>query len=292
MRKNQEIEIIKPKPYEVVGVKFDLLGKIPKTWLAYGRYGLGVDWKDVKGGYLPMSGPTAKILPGLLFRFKKKVRFYSHVDLSYFTASEHPRGLILEISGDGNHSFLFPVIIQGTNKVYESEYELLKNELSNTIKRITKYKEDLKNYNNELEKIRKSVVYDKEILNDIFEILDNSKEIFKPFTESEEDELIKALEEKYKEAIQWRGPLFGGIAGRMDGFEFRVYSDDHDKHFHVVHKGKGVNARFSFPKMELMSYLTRTTIGTKTEQKIREFCEKPEIFAKLEKEFAKRSHIS
>lgn len=284
----EEIVIITPQPYDVVETKFWVWGKVPKSWLAYGRYGLGVDWRTTDYGYLPMSGPRADVFPGLFFKFKKKIRFQSYVDLSYFDASEHPRGLILEISGEKDHMFLLPVIIAGTNKLYDSEHENLKEKLSSTIKKVTRCRREYEMYLRDLEELRKKKVDNPEILESIFTILEESGDQFETITISDEEKQEKALEEKYKDAIEWRGPLFRGVAGKMEGFDMTVHSNDHGKHFHVIHKGKGIDARFSFPEMELLNYLSETKISAKTQKKIKDFCNKPDIFARLENEFAKR----
>ncbi len=284
------MELAGPKPYEVVGIKFDVFGKVPKSWLSYGKYGFGMDWMDVNGNDLPMSGPSAEVVPGLLFKFKKKLRFYGHVDLSYFQTSEHPRGLVIEISGDNKHWFLLPLIIGGTNQIYDSEHEELRKKLSVTVKKVLKRKEDWKNYNKELSQIRKGIVFDIEILEGVFEILKNSEERFEEFSESEEDKQEKDLEEKYKDVIAWRGPLLRGIVGRMDGYEFRVYSGDHNpKHFHVIHKGRGIDARFSYPQIQLIDYKgSSSIIGSKESAKIREFFEVAKNLQKLNSEFQKQ----
>src|SRR3989344_8070877 len=289
MRKEKSIKIFTPKPYQVVGVKFDLFGKVPKSWLSNGRYGLGADWLDSDGGNLPSSGPNATTFK-TLFPWSRNVMFLAPVDLSYFTTSEHPRGLILVIEtyGENNHSSYLPVIIAGTNKDYESEHAELKVKLSDTIQKIIQRKKDLENYTRELGELRKSIIDNREILEGVFEILEQSDEQFESYSEAEEDIQVAELEEKYKDAISARGPLFRGLAGKMEGFELRVYSDDHGRHFHVIHKGKGINARFSFPEIELLNYVSRTTIGSKTKKKIQEFCKSQEVFANLEKEFAKR----
>lgn len=290
MQDKNELELVKPKPHEVVGVKFDVFGKVPKTWLSYGKYGFGMDWMDGNGNDLPMSGPSADVVPGFLFRFKKKLRFYGHVDLSYFQTSEHPRGLIIEISGNGKHCFLLPLIIKGTNKIYDSEHEELRKKLSVTVKKVMKLKEDWENYNKELSQIRKGLVFDREILEGVFEILEKSEEGFKEFSESEEDKQEKELEEKYKDVIAWRGPLLRGMVGRMDGFEFRVFSGDHNpKHFHIIHKERGIDARFSYPQIQLINYKGRSsTIGNKESGKIREFFEVIKNSQKLDSEFRKQ----
>ena len=290
MKGENKLELAGPKPYEVVGIKFDVFGKVPKSWLSYGKYGFGMDWMDVNGNDLPMSGPSAEVVPGLLFKFKKKLRFYGHVDLSYFQTSEHPRGLVIEISGDNKHWFLLPLIIGGTNQIYDSEHEELRKKLSVTVKKVLKRKEDWKNYNKELSQIRKGIVFDIEILEGVFEILKNSEERFEEFSESEEDKQEKDLEEKYKDVIAWRGPLLRGIVGRMDGYEFRVYSGDHNpKHFHVIHKGRGIDARFSYPQIQLIDYKgSSSIIGSKESAKIREFFEVAKNLKKLNSEFQKQ----
>ena len=290
MRDENKLELAKPKPYEVVGIKFDVFGKVPKSWLSYGKYGFGMDWMDINGNDLPMSGPSADVIQGFLFRFKKKLRFYGHVDLSYFQTSEHPRGLIIEISGDKKHCFLLPLIIKGTNQVYDTEHEELRKKLLITVKKVVQRKEDWENYNKELSQIRRGIVFDKEILDGVFKILENSEEKFEKFSESEEDKQERKLEEKYKDVIVWRGPLLRGIVGRMEGFEFRVYSEDHNpKHFHVIHKGRGIDARFSYPQIQLISYKGRSNaIGSKESNKIGEFFGVTENLQKLDSEFQKQ----
>ena len=288
MRKEESIQITTPRPFEVVGVKFDLVGKVPKSWLSFGKYGLGVDWLEANGGHMMSSGPNVNVIP-TIFPWSKNVRFHASVDLSRFDPCEHPRGLILIVETyEVRQSNYLPVIVSGTNKAFDFEREMLKQKLSDSISRITKQKEDLEKYNKEVNQIRRSVLEKKEILEGIFEILEQSEDKFEPFTQSEEENLEAELNEKYKDALAARGPLFRGVAGRMDGFAMHVYSDDHGRHFHVIHKGKGINARFSFPEMERLSYVSPAIIDSKTEKKIQSFCSRPEIFANLEAEFAKR----
>ncbi len=292
MRKEESIQITTPQPFEVVGAKFDLVGKVPKSWLSYGKYGLGVDWLEANGGHMMSSGPNVNVLPSI-FPWSRKVRFLAPVDLSYFDPCEHPRGLILVVETyEIRRSYYLPVIFSGTNKAFDSEREMLKQKLSDSISRITKQKEDLENYTKELNQIRRSVLEKKEILEGVFEILEQSDDGFESFTQSAEEKLEEELEKKYKDALAARGPLFRGVAGRMDGFAMHVYSDDHGRHFHVTHKGKGINVRFSFPDMERLSYVSPAIIGSKTEKKIQAFCRRPEIFSNLEAEFAKRIQVS
>lgn len=126
----------------------------------------------------------------------------------------------------------------------------------------------------------------------IYQLLEDGEEKFAEYAYSEEDRREEELNEKYKDALEWRGPLVGGIVSRFNGFELRVYSDDHDNHFHVIHKGKGVDARFSFPDIQLMNYKnSRNTISSKMQKKITEYCLQPEIFKIFNKEFNKRESM-
>ena len=126
---------------------------------------------------------------------------------------------------------------------------------------------------------------------EIMKILDESEDSSEDYLYKDEDRRQKELEERYKDALDWRGPLLHGLAAKLDGFEIRVYSNDHGKHFHVIHRGKNINARFSYPQMELMNYVSGTSINVRTARKISDFCKKPEILAKLEEEFSKRPQV-
>lgn len=292
----EEIEIIRPKPYERVGAEFVLSGRIPKSFLktSWGS----MDYR-ILGGFLDINGfefastVTAYVQHNLFSIFKKKLYFSTTAQFSQFNVPfiEKSHGRIaLKLSGhEESHVYFLPLIVNGFEPEGGVSPEIEK-EHKNIGKKVLQYETDLKNYNKELAEIRKGIVYDKKILERIFEILDNPENNFSAFSESEEDKQEKALEEKYKDAIEWRGPLLRGIVGRMEGFEFRVYSGDHDpRHFHVIHKGRGIDARFSFPQIELISYKGRSNaIGNKESNRIREFFRATENFQKLDGEFQKQ----
>lgn len=288
-KKEDSIRITSPKAFQVVGVKFRMFGDLPKSFLLHGQYGLGIDWVDIEGNDLPMSGPLAHTFRSI-FPWSNRVSFLSSVNLSYFDPKEYARGLILIIETyEGERAFhLHPVIIEGTKESSETELQELRDELSNGVEKTKRLREDWENYKKELNKLGESLLGDSVIREGVFEILDKTLQTFTPFSESDEDKQRLELDKKYKETLSRHGPLLRGIAGRMEGFEIRVYSDDHGKHFHVVHKEKGIDARFSFPEMELLSHISAIKIGAKTKKKIQEFCKRPEIFANLEKEFTKR----
>lgn len=290
MFKNNQVKIFSPKPFDVVELEFDIVGEVPQSWSIHGKYAPGMNWFSENGNHLLMSGPSAKIVPSFFSKLKNKVKFGSHISL-YSKDPEHPHGIIIEVSGDNNEQFeLFPFIIAGTNRDYDKEHDELRTRLSNAVERVVRLKRDCKNYRNELEKISRQRVWDKKFSEDIFQIIKNSEESFTPFTESEEDRTERGLAEKFKEAIRWEGPFLGGRAGSMEGFDFCVYSRDHyPKHFHIVHKGRGVDARFSYPQIELINYLGHSnSIGAKEIAKIKDYFRVDENLKMLEKEFQKQ----
>lgn len=82
-----------------------------------------------------------------------------------------------------------------------------------------------------------------------------------------------------------------GLVAQMNGFKFIVHSDDHDKHFHVIHRGDGVDARFSFPDIKLINYKNeRNKINSRQENNIRAFFKNPYYFEKLKKEIERRNN--
>lgn len=80
-----------------------------------------------------------------------------------------------------------------------------------------------------------------------------------------------------------------GLVGSMDGFDFKVYSNDHGLHFHVIHKSKNIDARFSYPSIDLESYKTKNVISRKEINNIKVFFSDQKYFDKLTREFEKRS---
>ncbi|PIX62516.1 hypothetical protein COZ45_00980 [Candidatus Uhrbacteria bacterium CG_4_10_14_3_um_filter_41_21] len=96
------------------------------------------------------------------------------------------------------------------------------------------------------------------------------------------------LDEKYQDAIEWMGPRLGGRVGQLDGFDFIVYSNDHDRHFHAIHRGKGLNACFSFPDIELTHCKNKNQIRSKDVKKILSYFKNQKNFNRLEEEFERR----
>jgi len=296
---SEEIEIIEPKPYTHVGAEFVLSGRIPRSLLKT-SWG-GIDYR-VLGGFIDIDGlefastVTAYVRHGPFSIFKKKLYFSTTAQFSQFNVPfiVKSQGCIaLKLSGHKEgYDFFLPLIVDGFEPKEGTSSETGERH-RNIGKMVIQYKTDLKNYNKELAEIKKGIVYNKSILEGVFEILNKSDDTFKPFSESEEDKIEKALEEKYKAAIKWRGPLLRGIVGKMEGFEFRVYSGDHDpKHFHIIHKGRGIDARFSYPQIELISYKGRLNfIGSEDSKKISQFFRTAKNLQKMDAEFQKQVSV-
>ncbi len=99
----------------------------------------------------------------------------------------------------------------------------------------------------------------------------------------------RSLEKSIKIFLFETRLLFRGVVGRINGFQFVVYSNDHDKHFHVIHKSRGIDARFSFPEIKLMNYKGfSNTISSKEEKVIIKFFKDQRNFEKLQDQFKKR----
>lgn len=275
-----------PKAGDVVDRKFFIVGWIPKDWVRSDQVSLGLrgDGFGANVGYVTQhKGLIAWLCGGRWV--------CGLVDASYV----QERIFYFEIHRDNQGSYDIALALKGG-------IPLTREQIIGKLEREQQYERDLTNYYSELEKInlrRKEKDFNREhrylygsnagIGFAIYKILEESEESFATYEYSEEDRLEKELEEKYKDALRWRGPLFRGIVTQFSGFELRVYSDDHDNHFHVIHRGKGVNARFSFPDMKLRSYVaSRTTISSKQEKRIRELALQPEIFTKFKQEFEKR----
>ncbi len=282
----KEIEVIKPQAYERVGPEFILEGRISKACLRT-DWG-GTDYR-VLGSFVDIEGcefastVTAYVQHNFLSLFKKKLHFSAKAQFSQFNVpfiAKSQGRINLKLSGHKKGCDVFvPLIVEG----FESK-EGVSPRIAERHPKIgqimRQYEQDLKNYYRELELInasRKSKEDREErylygqnvsIASDILKILDESDENFDEYTYSDEDRRERELEEKYKDALNWRGPLLRGIVSQLGGFELRVYSDDHGKHFHVIHRDKGIDARFSFPDMRLMNYkIAKTTIGSKAEKK-------------------------
>lgn len=304
------IEIASPSPNDFIGAKFTISGWVHLSWFDtdYGK----PDWRmfvdylalDVKTF---MGTAPSPMLDDTKMR-GDKVYFSIPCELTWtnigFIEKSHGRITIkIESPNKNIDSVYIPLIVKQFEDTHTNDPEIIQRHslIGETEKQ---YIQDLKDYHAEMRKVYESrqskdhgktygYLHNQSVIvaSKIFQILDE-EEKFDKYTYSEDDQREDYLNEKYKDAIDWRGPLAGGIVSRFNGFELRVYSDDHDKHFHVIHKGKGVDARFSFPDIKLMNYKnTHNTISSKMEKKIIEYCLQPEIFKIFNEEFNKRDSI-
>lgn len=308
------IKLIQPKPYEEVGIRFIIEGWIPKSWLdtGFGRLDNRVflDFIDIEGQIFIGSSVDVIVDRDWLSKFRRKSRFRGVVQFNQFNAHfiiQSQGRITIKLSGHKEgHQLFVPIIVKSSNPNFKPDSEIIAKH-GKIGEMVLQYEKDLKDCNRELEKIEKrriekgGLTEDEESLyrygnilgvaGEILDILEKSeKSSAKNYPFTEEDLEEKRLKEKYKDAIKWRGPLLRGLVAKLDGYEFRVYSDDHDQHFHVIHREKNINARFSFPEIELVNYKNiENSISRKVRNEIAVFLKKPENFKKLEEEFQKRS---
>lgn len=301
---NMLIEIEYPKPYKYIGAKFTISGLVHLSWFidwTMSVYYLGLDVKTFMGTTLyPMLDDQNIRGDKVRFSVDCKLHFANIPSIQ----NSHGRITIKIASPNKTVSPVYlPLIVRQFEDSLTFDPDIIQKH-SEVGKKETQYEQDLKNYYTEWRKIdasRKNKDDGKDfqylygpsnmsIVDEILKILEDDEESFKNYAYQEENKREQELNEKYKDALEWQGPLIRGRVSQFDGFELRVYSDDHDQHFHIIHKEKGINARFSFPEIRLINYVNpRNTIGSKAEKKIREFCLRPEIFKRFKKEFEKHN---
>lgn len=307
----KRIIVKQPKPYEEVGAQFVISGLVPKSWLDTG-YGIDdrvfLDLIDINGQTFMGTSVPVSIKENCLLKFTKILPFYSIFQFSQFNVSFITKSqgrITLKLHGHKKDQQLFiPIIARNSNPNFKVDPEIRKKH-KKIGKMIMRYEKDLLEYNKAWASIQErrkrksgiteddekfySYFNDWEVVGGLVQILGQPEDVNESYPLLEEDLAEKEIEKKYKDAIQWRGPLVGGVVGVMAGFEFRVYSNDHGKHFHVIHKGRGINARFSFPVIGLIDYKnTKTSIRTKEKEMIVDFFKDPKNFHKLKEWFDKR----
>ncbi len=316
--KKKKINIIKPKPYDEVGGSFGIEGSVPKSWLLDKL--TGIIYNDLSLDLVSLDGVNFLCSSIQTFEHNKDVRelrgrviFYKTInfDSCNIPFIENSKGRVaIRISGrdEKTQSIFIPIIVKSQNN-YKAPKNIVKQHKS-LESQILKYKKDIEIYDKKINKLResrelKSAIYDNEkdnqyfylndwsIASDILGIIQDEK-IHQKYLYSDEDEAEKKLNKKFKDAIEWRyracGPICGAGIGTMNGYLFRVYSNDHDTHFHIIHNEKGVEARFLFPEIELLDYKNiKYTMSSKTIKKIQEYFKKPDNFNRLKTEIERRN---
>lgn len=295
----KNFEIIEPRPYERVGMSFKVSGWIPKVWLgtSYGSME-----SRVYGEFLTINGMSfagtvdARMSTSFISKFRNRLYFSTTAQFSEFNLQAikgYQGRIILKLYIPGRPSGIYlPLIVEGfeprggVDIIIEEQHKKI-------LEKIPKYEIEYNKYRKELDVILKRRVFEHDILEGVFSIFENVKDEFKPIMTSVRDLEEEDLFKKYEEAVRWMESVPNGIGasvGRMSGFEFTVYSKDHSpEHFHVIHKGKGVEARFSYPTIELISYKGKSnTIGAKEIKEICNFFKVQKNFDKLTLEFKRQ----
>lgn len=196
-----KIQIISPKPYERVGAKFILSGRVSKSCLKTDRgsmdYRILGSFVDVDG--FEFANTVSADVERSFSIFKKKSNFSTVVQFSQFNVPfiiKSQGRIALKLSTQQKDCDIFlPLIVGELEPAGGADPSVVEKQKS-IGQRISQYKKDLQNYNAEMERIGKITTRREGEI----EICDYA----------ERDRLEAELEEKYKDAIKWRGPLFGG----------------------------------------------------------------------------------
>jgi len=316
----EEVGIVmdEPIPFQRVGAQFKISGWIPESWL---ETSIGpiptvyLDFIDIEGIAFKCTSVHVVSFEKCVIDGTKMIKFWDGAILdecnAHFVFKSRGR-ITLKLCGQKRDCQIYVPVIIKLPWLYSfpSLRKILRHRKIGSI--IAKYESDLKEYNEALERLderrkEKNCILkeDKyvpiqhmyardvmEIAGGLLEILENNKNFNRDYPFRSEDREEKRLARKYRKAIAWRGPLLGGIFGRLNGFEFNLYSDDHGKHFHIIHRGRGINARFSFPDIRLINYKqAKSSISSKETKRIIEFLNRPEVYEKMTEEFSKRDGV-
>ncbi len=310
--KEKKLFLIRPKPCDLVGANFVISGWVPKAWLVDNsntvEYRLSAEFFDISGKVFMGTSINIDWRQNWLERIFGRVYFTNIVRFTHHNIGwlEKCGGCVsIKLSGKKDTQFLYlPIIVREFAPANGVDPQTIQ-KLKNVGKTIEKYEADLRVYYKKREQIRNRFehngveessqtstnidIENHEVLWGLFEVLDRSETIHPESPYAKEKLLEDQLAEQYKDALEWRGPLAGATVARINGFELVIHSNDHGKHFHVIHKSKGVDARFSFPEIELINYKNlRNTISSKEVKRIQAFARMAGNFKKLQNEFNRR----
>ena len=313
-RNNSQILIRRPKPFQEVGASFFISGTIPEDWITSDPRTsvnfLGLELIDINGKIFTGTSIQVCTKRNFLHKFRHVYPFYARYELHPISrhnlvASEGRLTLRITADRSKTRSVFVPIVVSEFAPDYDTDEAVSKH--FSVSEKITRYEEDLREYDkrwsNEVkffsgfdsrkfDEFKMSTnMLDEPILTDMLEMFNETREDIQEYlnyARAARNEIL--LNREYADALSWRGPLAKGLVGRLNGFEFRVYSDDHGEHFHVIHSGKGIDARFSFPNIELENYASRGhKLASKEIKRIQDYFKKPENMEKLKKEFEKRN---
>jgi hypothetical protein len=314
----EKIELDEPRPYQGVGNNFTISGWIPEKWLET-SYGLSnsifLDIIDINGLAFICTSVHVVLWERCVKKGVSMVKFWGKIGFDqcniHFIKNSHGR-ITLKLTGQKEEYKLYiPINIKGLHfSIFTSLRGIFRHGKIGQI--VEQYKKDLIDYNLALEQLeqrrkeKNCIDVEKKYepmgfknINDGFtfvggllEVIEKEKGYNRRYLLMAEDREERKLERKYRKVIVWRGPLLGGIFGRVNGLTFNIYSNDHDKHFHIIHKGRGINARISFPDFQLINYKNvGNSISSREFKRIIEYVKRPEVLKKLEEEFQRREAI-
>lgn len=300
---SQRIIVVEPVLFQKVGAEFLVSGWVPKSLINDGERlddSLSVEYIDLDGKIF--AGMNLGIFAYQSRLFEKYLKIYpfnNSLHLTWVSASwiEKSQGrIVLRIYGNNKKRSVFiPLIVPQFAPLKSVNSLIVKKHLA-VGKKILKYESDYKKYAKQLNKLYKkeNTDFEKNFEEDDSNWIETKEDkkldqVAYMLYNAESDEKRK-LDKKYEKVLEWMGPLCRGIAGRMGGYSFKVYSNDHGSHFHVVHHQQKIDARFSFPEIQLINYKNkRNIIGSREVKQIQEFFKNDENFKRLKEEFDKRS---
>ena len=222
-----------PKPYERVGARFVVTGWVPKSWLIfhsmlYNRF--LVELIDINGKTFMVLGidVDTNIPPKL----GKGYRFSMPIQLTWMNKSfiEKSQGRItLGFEGHEKEQLaFFPIIIDGFDPEGGVDPEITEKH-AHVGEKILQFKEDIKNYYKGIEEIRKNSqkkigdgktdqtkieinIHDEDVSAEVESELHSTRGFdLEVHDRAKQERLQNDLQEKYKDAREWMGPLAGGI---------------------------------------------------------------------------------
>lgn len=267
MAANLSVIIQTPNEFDIVDNEFSIAGYIPKSWFKDGDKRVNLELIDLNcktiwGGDISVDFPSIK-LAKLLSRYHFQTTFRIHWANIPFIKKSCGR-VALKLSGmeDRSQLICIPIIVNE----YEPEGGVDEsiNILHKSIgDRLVRYLTESKEYHRELLKI-----------------------------ETENATKIAELENKYKDVVEWLGERCGGsVGGPYRGFKFQVHSNDHGIHFHAIHKGRCIDARFSFDEskgVQFLNYVSKNHMKSKEVKDIIKRFNNPNNLKNLKDEFYKR----
>lgn len=289
------IELESMEKYSKVPKSFICSGHLPEIWIqsknsSQQRSSVSLEFLDINGiGFFYTSMPVVHMDKRLFFSWQISIH---EVMWSHIVASQGRITMRLLGENEENDYFFLPIIIQG----FDSVTHEIEDKHRTIEKRCKILEKRFKELNSKLDKVYKKYNFNHDFdVGSQYESGVNVRNLdFLSCLEFAisvpENEKRSQLYEEYKDVIDWVGSIpCKGLVDELNGFEFRVHSHDHDTHFHIIHRDKGIDARFSFPDIELLNYKKeKQRINSKQIKSIQKFFSKSENFEKLKHEIERR----